>query len=98
MTNKNIKEVVVYTLKPETEVQKALAFVREILNDYDGVLSIETMQHATDPLTFMDNIVWESHSHATQAQQTFEQHPKFAEFAGLFAETKFFSHFKSFNY
>jgi heme-degrading monooxygenase HmoA len=94
MTNQNIKEIVVYTLKPETKPETALAFVREILADYDGVLSIETMQDATDPLTFMDTVIWESKEKALIAQKTIEQHPKFTAFAGLFAETKFFAHFK----
>ena len=97
MTDQNIKEVVVYTIKPEVAPEKALAMVREVLSSYEGVLSIETMQHATDPLTFMDNMVWESHEKAIHAQKTIEQHPKFMEFASMFAETKFFDHFKTYN-
>ena len=96
MTNQKIKEVVAYTLNAEIKPSDALAFVREILAGYTGVLSIETDQMLNEPLTYMDTIVWETTAQAQAAQQNFEKHPRAAEFGHFFKETKFFAHFQPF--
>lgn len=92
-----ITEVVVYTLKPETKADEAFGVISEILNAFDGFESVERKQDINDPLTFIDQVTWRDQDSALGAQASIEKHPRFGEFAGMFKETKFFSHFKPLN-
>ena len=97
MSTEKVKEVVINSLKPEAAPEQAFQVIGEILVGFDGFESVTRSQDISDPLTFMDEVTWRDSEAALSAQSAIEKHPQFPEFAGLFQETKFFSHFKSLN-
>lgn len=95
MKNQHITEVIAYAIKPETDIKVMRDLINEMIRNFDGFVSQTTLQHISEPYTFVDLVVWTSEDAAKKAAEDFHAHPKFNEIGSMYTETKFFAQYKT---
>jgi heme-degrading monooxygenase HmoA len=96
MRTKNVKELVVYTIKPEfkDDVTRVQDLVKECVANFDGFINIESYQSTSNELQLMDWLSWETLKDAKYAQKEFEKLPKYNALLSYLDDMKFSDHFK----
>ena len=95
MESKNVKELVVYTIKPEfkNEIIRIQELVKSCLTSFNGFQDIESYQSTSDKTILMDWVSWNTLEDAKHAQKEFEKHPKYNSLMSYFNEMRFADHF-----
>ncbi len=98
-TNKNVLELVVYKIKDDkidhysvSGIEKFRAFIQQ----FDGLVKVQTYTSNKEKGVFMDLVEWEGMSCALKAAEAFkeiEKDPQHADMLSVFEEVKLFDHF-----
>lgn len=97
--NKNVLELVVYKIvddKIDHYSEKGIEEFRTFINQFDGLVKVQTYTSDKEKGVFTDLVEWESMDHALKAAEAFkklEKDPKYAEMLSVFEEIKLFDRF-----
>lgn len=92
----HIIEVAIFTVKPEfinqmAEIRQGL---REVLKEFNGLLSLETLQPVNSNRTYADIAKWQTLKDAQVAAKAFEEgDERFMPYMQTLEELKFMGHF-----
>lgn len=90
----NIVEVVVYTVKPNADLNYISHKINHEMTTFNGFVSRQTFQSVKKPNVLLDWVTWESLEHAENAAQEFQHHEKFTPFMEVIDTVNFFEHFQ----
>ncbi|MFY0689829.1 MAG: hypothetical protein JXQ90_21850 [Cyclobacteriaceae bacterium] len=95
MESRNVKELVVYTIKPDfqSRIEEVQAIVKRCVEGFPGFKSIESFQSTSDSSVLMDWLEWDSLENAKKAQSEFEKHPEYSKLMDALDQMKFADHF-----
>ena len=91
-----IIEIAIFTVKPEfvnqmSEIRQGL---RGVLKDFNGLLSLETLQPVNSNCTYADIAKWQTLEDAQVAAKAFEEgDERFMPYMQTLEELKFMGHF-----